>query len=495
MAELRVGEGQQYRTLAAAAGAARPGDIIVVHQGVYRETLRPPAGTTWQAEPGAVIDGGWDGGAMRPEAGNDRGVLISARGVTLRGFEIRNVAGNGIAVGAGGDDCLIERCEVHDTLDGALSANGTGTTIRGITVRGCHFHDISLSGTWYETPVNGCFLFKGCEDVLLEDNITERGHGEGGAFGTRSKRLTMRRCVFRRMTHLLFYVSNRAQDVLVEDSIFYQLAGEKEFRQDDGDVGQGLVIGDELSERSVNWQHGEDIVVRRCLVVNAGSGLSIRNQIKTVHGKPDGYDTTAQRILVENCTFVTGNNSKAGVGIQENERPGKSVKATFRKNLFIVDRLGQGGVALRNNAAGVKFEMNAWSVVPDGVGPSNAEIAASALVAPFAEEFDINNYRPRADGPLATAGLGALGPDGPNPPPPPPPPDPDPEPGVVDWDALLEKAAGVGARLATMGEAGNKAREHLAAAGAELAIMSLAHEDAVDDLAALLTLLEEYRLG
>ena len=55
MAEIHVGENQPYATLARAAAAAKAGDRVVVHEQAvaYREVLRPPAGTTWEAAPGA----------------------------------------------------------------------------------------------------------------------------------------------------------------------------------------------------------------------------------------------------------------------------------------------------------------------------------------------------------------------------------------------------------------------------------------------------------
>ena len=57
------GEGGTLPSLGAAARLVKSGDSIIVGAGTYRETLRPPGGTTWQAAEGetVVIDGGWDG--------------------------------------------------------------------------------------------------------------------------------------------------------------------------------------------------------------------------------------------------------------------------------------------------------------------------------------------------------------------------------------------------------------------------------------------------
>jgi hypothetical protein len=51
-----------FRTISKAAGAAQPGDIITVHEGVYRERINPPRGGTsdevrivYQAAPGEKV--------------------------------------------------------------------------------------------------------------------------------------------------------------------------------------------------------------------------------------------------------------------------------------------------------------------------------------------------------------------------------------------------------------------------------------------------------
>ena len=160
MTEYTVGANEGLKTLAAAAKVAKSGDTIIVEAGVYSEPLRPPACTTWIAAPGAVIDGGWNGKKMTGADATAVAVLVNKPDVTVRGFEIRNVAGKGVAVAEGGDRFLMEDCEIHHTVNGGMNSNGTGTPIVGITIRGCHVHDIALSGIWYEVPVNGCFLFK-----------------------------------------------------------------------------------------------------------------------------------------------------------------------------------------------------------------------------------------------------------------------------------------------------------------------------------------------
>ena len=450
MTEYTVGANGDFKTLAAAAKVARPGDTIVVEAGVYSEPLRPPAGTTWIAAPGAVIDGGWNGKKMTGADATAVAVLVNKPDVTVRGFEIRNVAGKGVALAEGGDRFLMENCEIHHTVNGGLSANGTGTPIDGITIRGCHVHDIALSGIWYEVPVNGCFLFKSCHDVLVEDTLIERGYGEGIAAGSRSIGVTFRRVTVRDMRHLLMYVANRAQNVLVEDCALYQ-QGLAEFTQGDGDVGAALVVGDEESgAKDDRWQHAENITVRRCVVWNAGKLFEVRNQKKMGSGGgQDGYNTTVQNLTVSRCTFVAGPHTTDSVVVTDNPWGDGNVAGCFEANVFVLDQMDAGRPVFRSSAPGVRFTGNAVSGRPLGLPGDNIHIDAAALVAPFATPFAVDNVRPRPGGVVALGRLGAL--DAVDAPPDEPPDEPEPPlpAAPVDWPALLALVAEVDAHLAT----------------------------------------------
>ncbi len=414
MAELHVGAGYAIKTLVKAASAAKAGDVIVVHAGVYAGGLKPPAGTTWvAADAGAVvIDGGWKGNNLAATDANGYGVMISAPGVVIRGFEVRNVAGRGVVIAAGGDGLILEDFEIHHTFSGGLVCNGSGTPIADITIRRGHVHDISLSGRWRETPVNGCFLFKDAAGLLVEDMLIERGHGEGIAADTRSARVTFRRVTVRNTVHLAMYVANSATDVLVEDCVVYQ-SGADEWRQNDGGVGAGFVIGDEVAEgKDRNRPHSENVTMRRCVAVNCSGALQVRNGTRVKNGLLDGYDTRIQNLLVEHCTFVGGPNARWGVTAGENDR-GATVRGVIRNCVMVFDLMAPDDEQVRVVPPGLALEGNVWTAgVPAGLPASNWAGRATALVAPFATladgGFSIDNYRPVAGGPLDGAGVGAL---------------------------------------------------------------------------------------
>jgi hypothetical protein len=320
------GEGGTLPSLGAAVAVARAGDTVIVHEGVYKERFVPLQGTTWRAAPGEtpVIDGRWNGQNAPTGEGRRPQVLISKRDVTVTGFTIRNVPGAGVAVTGGGDNFTMTDCLIHDCFDSGVAVNGLGHAVENVTFRNVHVRRVSRSWVVEESPkgVAGCFLFRYAKNALVEDSSVSESYGEGMAAGIQSVGVTFRRVTIHTTMHLAVYASNRAQGVLLEDCVFYQ-TGDPEYRQGDGDVGAGIVIGDETrpDDKDDDWRHAENVTIRRCLVVNAGTLFNIRNNLKAGKGQGqyDGYETRIQNLRVENCTFVSGPLTRTGIAIQENQ--------------------------------------------------------------------------------------------------------------------------------------------------------------------------------
>jgi hypothetical protein len=263
------GEGGTLPSLGAAVAVARAGDTVIVYGGVYKERFVPPQGTTWRAAPGEspVIDGRWNGQNAPTGEGRRPQVLISKRDVTMTGFTIRNVPGAGVAVTGGGDSFTMTDCLIHDCFDSGVAVNGLGHAVENVTFRGVHVRRVSRSWVVEESPkgVAGCFLFRYAKNALVEDSSVSESYGEGMAAGIQSVGVTFRRVTIHTTMHLAVYASNRAQGVLLEDCVFYQ-TGDPEYRQGDGDVGAGIVIGDETrpDDKDDDWRHAENVTIRRC---------------------------------------------------------------------------------------------------------------------------------------------------------------------------------------------------------------------------------------
>jgi len=89
-AELHVGLGQPYATIQSAVDAAESGDVIVVHPGIYMETVdvtksNITIGSLWGNPSDVIVDAG----------GADDHVfdITNQTGVALNGFTIRNAKG------------------------------------------------------------------------------------------------------------------------------------------------------------------------------------------------------------------------------------------------------------------------------------------------------------------------------------------------------------------------------------------------------------------
>jgi len=456
------GEGGTLPSLGAAARLVKSGDSIIVGAGTYRETLRPPGGTTWQAAEGetVVIDGGWDGKSVPAQVRAQ--VLVSAQDVTLRGFEVRNVPGQGVAVAAGGDGFLMEDCLISDCYQGGFGLNGQGTPVEDVTLRRVDIRRVSRSWVVQTNPtaVGGCCLIRWGRNVLFEDCSVIGGYGEGMAAGVETRGMTIRGCTIADTMHLAVYAANRAQDVLVEGCVIYH-TGDPEYRQGDGDVGTGIVVGDETrpDKKDDAWQHAENVEVRGCLVVGSGVLFGVRNNLKAVAGAPagqyDGYETRIQNLYVHHNTFVAGPYTQTGIGLTENPL-GHEVCGRFENNVIVLDELPAGADALKHSAKGVQFGGNAWSCLPAAQLPDgDRAVSAAALVAPLTAlpnraAFNLDNYRPVAGGALAGAGVGALDALPVTPPEEPP-----------DWDALRALAAEATAEVVTASMAADRATRAL----------------------------------
>lgn len=490
-------------SLAAAVAVVRPGDEVRL-EGVFRETLKPTAGTTWRAAEGktAVLNGGWSGKAQ-PSQRIDQ-CLIREPDVTLIGLEFCNVPGRAVTVTAGGDRAQILDCYIHDTYNGGVGVNGMGKMVPNVVIRGCRLIRVSLSSevkTSGGGGVEGNCLFRWAKNVLVEDCYIAGGHGEGMAAGVESDGVTIRGCTIHTNAHLLIYASNRAQNVLVENCVFYQ-TGDPRFRQRDGDVGTGVVVGDEIrpDDKDDRWQKAENVEVRYCTVVNGGSLFGVRNNLKPAGGGYDGYQTVIQNLYVHHCTFVAGPDTRGGINVRENPAPPPRVRGRFEDNVVVLRDASQWDV----DAPGFVALRNAFTILPPGLDASNVRIKASEQLVNAAADvtgtlddhsFDLNNYRPLAGSAVAAAGLGALAarPGTPDPEPPEGPEPPEEPPPGVNWDSLIDRAARIGTHLAAQAVELEEVERLIAALDARHAALVAKNDEVAIEMGELLLALQEYK--
>lgn len=461
-----VGEGGDYPAPWDATRVAKPGDTVSIRPGVYRGKLVcGTPGVRWQFEPGAVIDGGWNGKTM--QSGFSSQVELSAPGVVFTGAVVRNCPGRGVLIDA--SDVTFEACHVENTFHGAIAVIGDGKPISGVKVTNSMFTQMSRS--WAvgdrDKGVNGGFQIHNVTDSLIAGNECSYGWGECFNLGRNARRVVVEGNVAHSFNHVLCYL-NRCQDCTVRGNTFYHLPDAPQVT-DRNEASAGIVFGDERGAKLEKFAPQEGNVVTGNLVVNCGKLVQVRNN--ALSGEGAGYDTQLKDTRIEGNTFVAGPLTLVGIEISENQRGRRHEGSTFRDNVVY------GTAANMSNAPGVAFERNGWTYQPGGSMRGEGDAVGDLLLlnpAPPVDRIERDNYRPRPDSPLLRVGgyIGALPPAGL----PEPPPDVDPPPASpldvaalrAQVDAALNELDAAGGNLALAAATMTRAASALETATATL---------------------------
>lgn len=443
---LHVGAGQEFESIGAAVAAAKDGNVVMVHGGVYRERVVVNKAISLIAAEGEepIIDGGWNG----QETGSFAAQLaVTGAGAMVGGLTVRNCPGRGVLVNA--DNVRVTNCRIDRTYQGAMRVgDANGPQIRGVTVEGCVMTRMSLSWVTETKPqnVNGSLNIHNTVDSVIRGNVLAEGWGEGINIG-RGSTVLVEKNVVHSENHVLLYF-NRCQGSTARGNILYHVAdGRYAGKQDN--YSAGIIIGDEGGPSVAKWPPSRGNIITGNIVVNAGKLFQIRNN-KT------NYDSQMLDTVVEGNTFVAGPCTERGIDIQANQQGRPHKGSVFRNNVIEFTHARPGSdIGTHGQAGGIEFGGNVWSSAPPksmqgagdvfgAVGLVDAGAAIERLELP-ATSFDIDDYRPLVGS--AADGRGALmvlEPDTPEPPDEPDPPLPDYAPVI----ALLE------GNLARLEEAG-----------------------------------------
>lgn len=141
-ADLEVGSGKPYATIAAAISAAADGDTIIVYAGTYGKVVVSKE-LTIQAAAGnsPIVDGGGSGACF--------GIYKSAglSNVTIEGFEIKNAKFGIWIYGAGAssttyDNITLSNNDIHDHSENGILT--TDVTVNVLTISGNTFNNSGI---------------------------------------------------------------------------------------------------------------------------------------------------------------------------------------------------------------------------------------------------------------------------------------------------------------------------------------------------------------
>ena len=419
MAELHVGEGQVYKTLAAAVAAVRSGDVVIVHAGTYREPLKPPAGTTWRAAEGEarpVIDGGWNGKSLGSEKTAGGAVLaINGAGVTVEG--LRFINGRGYGAGVTADNTTVRDCQFDNMYSSGIIANGDGP-VKNVLIEDCTINRVIM-----RYAVNG--IAGGCAiglvetvDAVVRGNVISGDWGEGIDIDRGSVNALVERNIVTFKAHMGLYII-RARGTRLLNNVVYHVTEGDDFRAKDDQAPAGIVIGDEMGSGMLKHPHSAGSHIEGNLVVNCGVLFHVRSHDQ----KTLGYETKLDAAtVVRGNTFVAGPATRTGIQIAMQPALPHGA-AVFENNLFLMDNAPAGAEIARTQGAvatALVWRNNGWSQLPppafrgagDVIVPAGALADAGAAVTGTWREtnFNIDSYRPRRGGPLDGAEMGALEP-------------------------------------------------------------------------------------
>lgn len=155
-----------HPNIQSAINLAREGDIIIVPAGIYRETVLLNKRVTLRGNPGAIIDG---------DNLREHGVIITADGAVLEGFEVRNhitPRQQGAVQVRGCEDVFIRGCHIHHTTGACLSLYEATAFVTG-----CDIHDSDYLGVhgWaaHGSRIDTCRI----HDNLASDDTHGWEHG------------------------------------------------------------------------------------------------------------------------------------------------------------------------------------------------------------------------------------------------------------------------------------------------------------------------------
>lgn len=171
--------GDPFRGLRVAQAAAAPGDVFLLHAGVYAER-------TWTidrhgtAERPIIYRGAGDGEAILDGGGSER--LVSANGVQhvwLEGLTLRRA--NFLFVGHSGSHFVIRRCRLEVVETGITAINGGYAESRGFVITDNVFQGPT---TWPRSrgieDVNGVII-TGAGHVVAYNRMSNLGDGVHGS--------------------------------------------------------------------------------------------------------------------------------------------------------------------------------------------------------------------------------------------------------------------------------------------------------------------------
>lgn len=387
--------GAPFRTLARAVAAAnRPGDTVLVRQGIHR-----PAGTLNLAQSGvagrpvtlraaanetAVVDGGG-----LPADAN----LIAVLGhhVRVQGLTIRNAPGTGISVwgpGARVHEVEVTGNTVHHCGRGGIfvACNSPEDPVRDVRVESNTVHQVVLRNRSAPRAQWDFALGTGqSRNVTLRGNTVHHGHGEGIGFYLATQGAAIGNVVYDNFSVNL-YLDN-ATHTRVEGNLIYS-TGDAGFHRFGHPAGGIQIANEEYPGRSNPSAH--NVIINNLLIGN-------RCAIQCASYQRGGG---LRHTLIAHNTAVGATGTVLDVDADPGHRDSRVCN-----NVFV--QFGRRPLTdVAGPVGGIEFRNNLWSGgVPQGAARGPGDVLSDPLFVTGGKHAPAS-YLLRAESPARGAGVG-----------------------------------------------------------------------------------------
>lgn len=335
---------------------ASPGDTIILRQGEYTEkVVIQKSGTannpiTLKAAQGERV-------VLNLSNTTSPVIKVTGSYITLDGLEVKN--SKSACVELNGTHITAMHLKVYDCVDHGIYADGQFITIEKNDVTRTNLENDRSASKIASSWGSAIKLRVGADSITIRGNSVHNNWGEGIAV-TRGSNVVVSDNTFFDNWGVNIYIDN-SKDVQVVSNFSY--CTQNSGFERNGERAAGIALGEEKYE---GWGNQlARIAISNNIVYNCGRGL-ISYGAQQIGG---GLDT----VTIRNNTFW--NTTNTALSFNGDPSPSKTKNTVISNNIVFQPN---GKMVWAENASGISFAHNNWSVKPSSFASSNTDIIGKA---------------------------------------------------------------------------------------------------------------------
>lgn len=266
-------------------------------------------------------------------------VEISGTGVVWEGIDVFNSSGDGMTVSASHvtiRDIAVDFCYSACMM---IDSNDPGNKLDGVLVEESTFSRSSMKffnrnrGAEGESGgpalVTGCFKVLNSMNTVIRNCVVYKTRGEGFAAAKGSYKTLFESCTAWDTEHVSFYITKGAEECTMVRCKSIQTI-DPMATNEQRKPGDNFSFGMETANDS-GYSHGSAHHIYNCVGIGGYNLFWLRNN-------KDSYNSTADGLIVEHCTFIAGPQTNICIRINDNVHPDgdpHTANNSFRNNIIL----------------------------------------------------------------------------------------------------------------------------------------------------------------